>query len=111
MPPQTDPGPMADYDTVASVDDLEPGTGRVVEARGERLALFNVDGEFYAIRNACTHVGGSLGVGRLDGTTVTCPLHGSTFDVTSGEHLSPPAHSDVASYAVRVRGDEVQVEI
>lgn len=102
---------MSEYVTVAAVGDIEPGNGRVVEAGDERIALFNADGEFYAIGNACTHVGGSLGEGPLDGTTVTCPLHGSDFDVTTGEHLRRPADSDVPSYEVRVEGDEVQVAV
>lgn len=92
--------------TVASVDDLAPGDGMVVEADEEEIGLFNVDGEFYAIGNSCTHVGGPL-----DGTTVTCPLHGSDFDVTSGACLGPPADDAVPSYEVRVEGSEIQVAV
>lgn len=102
---------MTAFETVASVDDIHPGNGRVVEAGGERIALFNVDGDYYAISNACTHVGGALGEGRLDETTVKCPLHGAKFDVTSGENLSPPAGSNVPSFEVRVKGEAVQVAV
>lgn len=102
---------MPTFVTVASTTDLDPGDGTVVEADGEEIALFNVDGEFYAIGNSCTHVGGPLGDGPLDGSTVTCPLHGSDFDVTSGACLGPPAEEDVPDYEVRVEGTEIQVAV
>jgi len=96
---------------VTQVGRVAPGTGTVVDAQGTAVALFNVGGTFYAIANACTHVGGPLGEGRLDGTTVTCPWHGSQFDVTSGQVLHGPARRAVATYPVRVRGDDVFVVV
>lgn len=102
---------MSTFTTVASADDLDPGDGMVVEADDEEIALFNVDGEFYAIGNSCTHVGGPLGEGPLDGTTVTCPLHGSDFDVASGSCLGPPADADVPTYEVRVEESEIQIAV
>ena len=107
--------PMAEHVTVATVDELPPGEGLAVSVDLEDgagpvgVAIFNVDGEFHAVENRCTHVGGSLGNGRLSGSTVTCPLHGATFDVTTGEFLSPPADDPVESYDVEVEGDEVRV--
>ena len=100
---------MGEPVTVATVDELAPGEGMAVVVDGEAVALFNVDGEFHAIANACTHVGGSLGNGRLSVTVVRCPLHGATFDVTTGEVLSLPADEPVRRYPVEVRGDEVRV--
>lgn len=102
---------MPTFVTVASVDDLNPGDGMVVEAAGDDIALFNVDGDFHAIGNSCTHVGGPLGRGPLDGITVTCPLHGSDFDVTSGECLGPPAEEAVTHYEVRVEESEIQIAV
>ncbi|HLW48538.1 MAG TPA: non-heme iron oxygenase ferredoxin subunit [bacterium] len=96
---------------VTQVGQVAPGTGTVVDAQGTAVAVFNVGGTFYAIANACTHVGGPLGKGKLDGTTITCPLHGSQFDVTSGQVLRGPARRPVATYPVRVRGDDVFVEL
>lgn len=90
---------------------VAPGTGTVVDVRGTAVAVFNVGGTFYAVANACTHVGGPLGEGRLDGTTVTCPWHGSRFDVTSGQVLQGPARRPVATYPVRVQGDDVFVVV
>ena len=83
----------------------------LVEANGQSIALFNVDGALYAIDNTCTHVGGSLGEGDLIDDTVSCPWHGAQFNVKTGEVLSPPAGSGVRSYAVKVEGNDVFVEL
>jgi nitrite reductase/ring-hydroxylating ferredoxin subunit len=94
---------------VAQVGGVAPGTGTVVDVQGTAIALFNVGGTFYAIANACTHMGGPLGKGSLEGSTVTCPWHGSQFDVTSGQVRKGPARKPVATYPVRIRGDDVFV--
>jgi nitrite reductase/ring-hydroxylating ferredoxin subunit len=96
---------------VTQVSRVPVGTGAVVDAQGTAIAVFNVGGTFYAIANACTHVGGPLGEGRLEGTTVTCPWHGSQFDVTSGQVLKGPARRPAAAYPVQVRGDDVYVAL
>ncbi len=95
---------------IAQTGDLSPGQGKVFEAEGQTIALFNVDGTFYAIENKCTHVGGSLGEGALVGDQVTCPLHGAQFNVASGKVLGPPAGSDVKSFVVTVEGSDVLIE-
>ncbi|MHB8732607.1 MAG: Rieske (2Fe-2S) protein [bacterium] len=94
---------------VTQVGRVAPGTGTVVDVQGTAIAIFNVAGTFYAIANACTHTGGPLGQGRLDGSTVTCPWHGSQFDVTTGQVRKGPARTPAATYPVRVRGDDVFV--
>ena len=95
---------------IAKTSDLAPGSGKVVEAEGETLALFNVEGTLYAIGNTCPHRGGPLGEGSLQGNTVTCPWHGAQFDVKTGEVLGPPAATGVKSYPVRVEGEDVWIE-
>jgi len=102
---------MATFHKVTETKDLAPGSGKSVEVSGQMIALFNVGGTFYAIGDACTHRGGSLSRGTLEGTTVTCPLHRATFDVTTGRNLTPPAPGVVRSYKVRVEGNDVEVEI
>lgn len=102
---------MATFHKVAGVGEVAPGSGKAVDAGGLQIALFNAGGTFYAIGDACTHRGGSLSEGPLDGTIVTCPLHAARFDVTTGRNLGPPAPREVPSYRVRVEGSEVQVEI
>lgn len=96
---------------IAQTGDLSPGEGKVFEAEGQTIALFNVDGTFYAVENTCTHVGGSLGEGALVGDQVTCPLHGAQFNVASGKVLGPPAGSDVKSFVVTVEGSDVLIEL
>lgn len=97
--------------TIAKVGDLEPGQGKVVVVEGMELALFNVGGTYYAIDNACTHSGGPLGEGALEGDEVTCPWHGAVFKIPTGEVVSPPAPTGVASYPVKVSGQEIQIEV
>jgi len=96
---------------VAEVNEREPGEGKTFEVEGVRLALFNVDGTYFAIADACTHVGGPLGDGALIGKEVTCPLHGAQFDVTSGQALSGPASGDAKSFPVSLVGNDVFVEL
>ncbi|MBA3513759.1 MAG: non-heme iron oxygenase ferredoxin subunit [Pyrinomonadaceae bacterium] len=102
---------MAEFVKVAKMAEIAPGQAKMVEVNDKEIALFNVDGSFYAIDNACTHVGGPLSEGELDGPQVTCPLHGSIFNVTTGEVLGPPAARGVTRYNTRVEGDDVEVEV
>ena len=95
---------------VASVADVEPGTGKVVEAGGRAVALFNVDGTFYAIDNTCLHRGGPVGEGDLDGVVVTCPWHGFQYDVTTGRNVFDP-EVGLATYPVRVVDENVLIAL
>jgi nitrite reductase/ring-hydroxylating ferredoxin subunit len=95
---------------VATVQEVPPGKAKQVKVGGKTLAVFNVSGNFYAIDDTCPHRGASLAEGELEGQEVVCPWHAAAFDVTTGAHLCPPAHSDVACYKVQVVGDEVQVD-
>ncbi len=96
---------------VARVTDVPPGTGKVVRAGNTVLALFNLGGTFYALDNRCTHVGGPLGEGTVEGTQVTCPWHGSIFEITTGEVVEPPARRPVATFRATVEGDDVLVDL
>jgi nitrite reductase/ring-hydroxylating ferredoxin subunit len=102
---------MAEFVKVAKTDEVAPDHGKMVEVSGKKIALFNVEGSFYAIDNTCTHRGGPLSEGVLDGKQVTCPWHGAIYDVTNGEVLGPPAPKGVARYNVRVEGENIEVEI
>ena len=81
------------------------------EVDGKRLALCNVNGEFYAIDDVCTHDGGSLDQGVLEGDRVECPRHGAKFDVKTGRAVVLPAVRPVKTYPVAVEGDEVKVRV
>lgn len=96
---------------VAAVHEVLPETGKVVQGGDKVLALFNLNGSFYALDNRCTHVGGPLGQGRVEGTIVICPWHGSRFEITTGNVVGPPARRPVATYPVTVEGDDVLVEL
>ena len=102
--------PMAEFVTVATVQEVPPGASKVVYVQGEMIAIFNVDGRFFAIDNTCPHRGGPLGAGYLDGTIVRCPLHYWPFDLRTGESPGSPVDR-VLTYAVRLEGDQVQVEV
>jgi nitrite reductase (NADH) small subunit/3-phenylpropionate/trans-cinnamate dioxygenase ferredoxin subunit len=101
---------MNEFVTVAHVQDIPPGTGRTVDVRGIWIALYNVDGSFYAIDNACPHAGGPLGEGKLDGTVVECPWHGWKFSVVSGERVGN-SNFQAACCEVRVVDDSVQIAL
>lgn len=102
---------MEDFERVAATEDLPPGESLLVELEGIRIAVFNLDGEFYAIEDVCTHDGGPLVEGEiLDGGQVECPRHGARFDIRTGEALSMPAFEPTPSYEVQVEGGDIYVE-
>ena len=101
---------MAKFVKVAKTSEIPANSGRCFKVEEIPVAVFNVDGTFYAIHNTCTHAGGPLSDGILDGTTVMCPWHGWAFDVTTG-HLGGMDKGGVASYPVKLENDEILVEI
>lgn len=102
---------MEGFVKAATVDELPPGQRKLVEIDGVRVAIFNLDGELYAIEDVCTHDGGPLVEGEiLNGHEVQCPRHGARFDIRTGEALSMPAFTPTETYEVLVDGDEVWVE-
>ena len=93
----------------AALKEINPS--KHVSIRGKELALFKVDGKIYCVSNICTHVGGPLSDGDINKTIVTCPWHFAQFDITTGKLISGPAMKDVKSYAVKIDGDDVYVDI
>ena len=100
---------MADFFKVAVVSELPPGGKKLAEIEGRAIAVFNVAGVLYAIDDVCTHDGGPLAEGDLEGCEIRCPRHGARFDVRTGKALCFPAFEPVASHVVEVRGDDVMV--
>jgi len=94
---------------VARASELQPGKMKRIEIGGRRLLLANVDGRFYAADDTCTHEEASLSTGFLKGRLVKCPLHGSRFNVCTGEALEEPAEENLRTYPVRVEGDSILV--
>ena len=102
---------MADYVTVAKTGDVPPGTAKPYDVNGKSIALCNVDGTFYAIDDVCTHDGGELGEGYLEGDQIECPRHGARFDVKTGKALTLPAVMPVNAYPVQVEDGEIKVQV
>ena len=102
---------MSRWSDVASVDELTPGSCRVADVDGTAVAVFNLGGEYFAIKDVCPHDGGELANGRVDGEEITCPRHGARFSIRTGAVLGPPAFDDLRIYPVRVAQGKVQVEI
>lgn len=100
---------MADYITIATTEEVKPGERIVVEIGRKWIAVFNVDGTYYAVEDRCTHDDGPLADGELFDCEIECPRHGARFDVRTGEVTAPPANVNVPTYEVRVEGDEIQV--
>jgi 3-phenylpropionate/trans-cinnamate dioxygenase ferredoxin subunit len=97
------------WQTVAAAAAIPPGDYAQVEVDGVLVAVFNVGGKFYAIDDICTHDGGELASGTVDGGVIECPRHGARFDIKTGDVLSLPAVVPVPTYAVRIEGNEIQV--
>ena len=102
---------MLTFVKVATRAELPLGGKKLVEVDGRAIAVFNVDGGFFAIDDVCTHDGGPLADGELTGCEIECPRHGARFDVRTGRPLSMPAIEPVAVHAIDVRGDDVFVAI
>jgi len=95
---------------VATLDSLPPGTKKAFRIGDQRIAVCNVDGQLHAIDDVCPHAGASLAAGPLRGATLTCPLHGIAFDVTTGAAVCPKNLDPVRRFAVFVNGNQIEVE-
>ena len=94
---------------VASVNDVPDGEGKIVKANGKEIALFKLNGSFYAIDNTCKHMGGPLGEGWLEDSIVTCPWHGWRYDIKDGQCQMFP-NVKVDAFQVKVEGNDVLVD-
>lgn len=102
---------MAQFIKAATTDELADQPAKLVELEGQKIALFRLDGAFYALSDTCTHRGGPLSEGTVEGMEVTCPWHGAKFDIRTGAVLGPPAQQGVKSYPVRVTGADIEIEV
>ncbi|HEX9780740.1 MAG TPA: non-heme iron oxygenase ferredoxin subunit [bacterium] len=97
--------------TVAKKDDIPVGEFKPVEVQGKRLLLCRTEQGFYAVDDTCTHDGGPLADGFLDGSAIECPRHGARFDVTTGKVLCLPAAVGIRTYPVRADGDDIAITV
>jgi 3-phenylpropionate/trans-cinnamate dioxygenase ferredoxin subunit len=100
---------MSDWITVCPEEALPPGEHRVVELNGVEVAVFNLDGKFYAIEDRCTHDGAEIASGQLEGDNIVCPRHGARFCLKTGRVLTPPAYEDLHVFPVRVENGLIQI--
>ena len=102
---------MPGFKRVASIEEIPPGEARVFIVDGVEIAVANLDGNFYAIDDVCSHDGGPLGEGPLSGAEVECWRHGARFDVRTGQPRALPAMLPVRTYPVVVVADEIRVDV
>ena len=102
---------MSGFIKVTTTEALADQQAKLVEVDGHKIALFRVNGAFYALSDTCTHRGGPLSGGDVEGAEVTCPWHGAKFDISTGAILGGPARAGVKSYPVRVTGADVEIEV
>ena len=101
---------MANFVKTCKTGDVKPGCGRSIEINGKPVAVFNVEGCFYALNDVCGHRGGPLGEGELDGKTVICPWHGWRYNVTTGENELVP-DLPTQKYELKVEGEDILVDL
>ena len=94
---------------VATIDELGDGERLLFEVDEFSVALFKIDGGYYAIADVCSHDNGPVGEGEIDGHEIVCPRHGARFDLRNGKALTLPAVEDISAYPVRVEGDQILV--
>jgi len=102
---------MSNFVSVAKVSDFDNQQAQCVEVEGKSIALFKLGKEFFAIDDTCTHEGGPLSDGNIDGDEIECPWHGACFNIKSGKVTLDPADADVSVYAVRLSGDMIEVDV
>ena len=100
---------MSDWVDVAPADAVKPGEWRVIDVEGVLVAVFNLEGEFYAIEDICSHDGGTLTGGDIEGDEIICPRHRARFNIKTGDVLSAPAYEPIDTFPVRIENGVVQV--
>jgi len=100
---------MSDWITVAKVGDLKPGARKIIDVDGSQIVVFNLEEKYYAIEDVCTHDGGQLTGGEVDGDQIICPRHGARFCIRTGAALTAPAYEATATFPVRIENGEIQV--
>ncbi len=108
----------SEYVRVAAKSDIATGKMKKVTLNDKEILIANVNGNYYAIGNDCTHYGGDLSQGTLEGNIVTCPNHNSKFDVTTGKVVSPPTEAlghldieDEPQYSIKVENENILVKV
>ena len=99
------------FHPVAKLDELPAGSRKVVHVEGFEILLCNSNDRIFAVSNICSHADERLDCGRMRAGWIACPVHGARFDLETGEALNPPASVAIATYEVRVSGEQVEVAV
>ncbi len=100
-----------EFHAVAKTGDLDEGEAVQVIVGRKEIAIYNLDGAFYATDDICTHAYASLADGYIEGELIECPLHGGCFDIKTGKAMTPPVTDDLATYEVKIDGDQIMVGV
>lgn len=102
---------MSNWINVAHINDISIGTWQTVDMDNLSILVININNQFYAIENLCTHDGGPLSDGQLEGEEIVCSRHGAKFCVKNGAVTAPPAYEDIRTFPVKIEKDIVMVEL
>ena len=100
-----------EFHVVAKTSDIDEGEATQVLIGKREIAVYNLDGEFYATDDICTHAYASLADGYIEGELIECPLHGGCFEIKTGKATTPPVTDDLKTYAVKIEGDDILVGV
>ncbi len=100
---------MSDWVTIAREGDIQPGKCKVVDIDDALIAIYNLEGLYFAIEDVCTHDGGELASGMVETSEVICPRHGARFCIRTGKALTAPAYEDVYCFPVRTEDGQIQI--
>lgn len=102
---------MPTWFDIIKISDFPIDARKVVIIDGISIVLFNLEGNYYAIRNQCTHQDFPLAEGPIENGIITCPFHGAQFSIITGEVKAPPAFEDITTYNVRIENDWIQIAL
>jgi nitrite reductase/ring-hydroxylating ferredoxin subunit len=102
---------MSKFVPVAKKSEIPDQSAKCAQVEGKSIALFNLGGQFYAIDDTCSHVGGPLSGGLIQGEEVECPWHGARFNITTDKVALNPATRDVTTYNLRLSGEDIEIEV
>lgn len=98
-----------EYIPVGSVEEVKDGQRLFIEIDGRPIVILNIEGEYFAIADVCSHDDGPVGEGVIEGYDIICPRHGARFDIRTGKVIALPAFVDIPAYPVRVNGDQIEI--
>ena len=100
-----------EFHSVAKTDDLDDGEAMQVIIGRKEIAIYNLDGKFYATDDICTHAYASLADGYVEGELIECPLHGGCFDIKTGKAMTPPVSEDLKTYELKIDGEQILIGV